>query len=148
MKRISYTLMLLLVVLMAHAQLMNPVHFTSELKKGKGTEAELVFAARIDRGWHVYATDLGQDGPIEATLNVVKLSGAELVGKLQSVGNVVKKYDAMFGMELRYFEQTAMFVQKIRFTKPDYDIDCYLEYGACNDRSCLPPTQVELKAQG
>ena len=36
----------------------------------------------------------------------------------------------------------------MRFTKPDYSIDCYLEYGACNDAACLPPTSVELKKSG
>ena len=43
-------------------------------------------------------------------------------------------------MDVRYFEKAVTFVQKIRFTKPTYDIDCYVEYGACNDRSCLPPS--------
>jgi thiol:disulfide interchange protein DsbD len=54
----------------------------------------------------------------------------------------------MFEMELRYFEQAVTFVQKIRFTKPAYDIDCYLEYGACSEQSCLPPSEVEFKGKG
>ena len=40
--------------LAAEAQLVDPVHFTSELKTGKGAEAEIVFHATIDDGWHVY----------------------------------------------------------------------------------------------
>ena len=51
-------------------------------------------------------------------------------------------------MELKYFEKEATFVQKIRFTKHQYDIDCYLEYGACNDESCMPPTQVTFRKSG
>ncbi len=148
MKRIFTTATLLSFVLMISAQMMNPVHFSSELKTGKGAEAEIVFTAKIDAGWHVYSTDLGQDGPIEATFNVVKMDGAEKVGKLQPKGNVIKKFDKMFDMELKYFEGTATFVQKIRFTKPDYDIDCYLEYGACNDEMCMPPSEVALKQKG
>ena len=135
-------------VLTVQAQLQSPVHFKSELKTGKGAEAEIVFTATIDKGWHVYSTDLGQDGPIEATFNVVKMDGAEKVGKLTPQGKVIKKYDEMFGMELKFFEDKVTFVQKIRFTKPQYAIDCYLEYGACNDQSCMPPTQVELKQSG
>ena len=147
-QRILLTILLLATVLTMQAQMQDPVHFKSELKTGKNAEAEIVFTATIDQGWHVYSTDLGQDGPIEATFNVVKMDGAEKVGKLTPKGNVIKKYDEMFGMELKYFEHQVTFVQKIRFTKPKYDIDCYLEYGACNDQSCLPPTQVELKAKG
>ena len=147
-QRILLTILLLATVLTMQAQMQDPVHFKSELKTGKNAEAEIVFTATIDQGWHVYSTDLGQDGPIEATFNVVKMDGAEKVGKLTPKGNVIKKYDEMFGMELKYFEHQVTFVQKIRFTKPKYDIDCYLEYGACNDQSCLPPTQVELSASG
>ena len=147
-QRILLTILLLATVLTMQAQMQDPVHFKSELKTGKNAEAEIVFTATIDQGWHVYSTDLGQDGPIEATFNVVKMDGAEKVGKLTPKGNVIKKYDEMFGMELKYFEHQVTFVQKIRFTKPKYDIDCYLEYGACNEQSCLPPTQVELSASG
>ena len=134
-----------MLVLSALAQMADPIHFTAKLKTTTGNEAEITFIATIDEGWHVYSTDLGEDGPIEATFHADKLEGAELVGKLTPKGNVIQKYDSMFGMELKYFEHTATFVQKIRFTAQQYDIDCYLEYGACNDMSCLPPTQVEFK---
>ena len=142
-------LLLLFLSVVANGQMMNPVHFKSELKTAKGTsEGEIIFSATIDAGWHVYSTDLGEDGPISASFNVVKMEGVETVGKLTPKGNVVKKYDEMFGMDLKFFEKTATFVQKIRFTKPEYVIDCYLEYGACNDQSCMPPTEVTFKQTG
>ena len=124
MKKLLTTLLAALVAMAAEAQMMDPVHFKSELKELKGGEGEIIFSATIDPGWHVYSTDMGDDGPISATFNKVKMEGAETVGKLQPRGNVVKQYDKMFGMELRFFEKKATFVQKIRFTKPDYDIDC------------------------
>ena len=148
MKRIYLTLTALMLLMAAQAQLANPIHFTSQLKTGSGYEAEIVFTATIDQGWHVYSTDLGEDGPISATFNADKMEGAEVVGKLTPRGNEIKKYDAMFGMDLRYFEDKVTFVQKIKFTKPHYDIDCYLEYGACNDHSCLPPSEVTFRQSG
>ena len=142
-------LLLLFSFAVVNGQMMNPVHFKSEMKTTKGTsEGEIIFSATIDAGWHVYSTDLGEDGPISASFNAVKMEGVETVGKLTPKGNVVKKYDEMFGMELKFFEKTATFVQKIRFTKPEYVIDCYLEYGACNDQSCMPPTEVTFKQTG
>ena len=137
-----------LIALSTMAQMMDPVHFTSQLKLLKEGEAELVFSATIDPGWHVYSTNLGNDGPISASFNTVKMEGAEPVGKLQARGSEIKKYDKLFDMELRYFEKAVTFVQKIRFTKPQYDIDCYVEYGACNDEACLPPSEASLKAKG
>ena len=148
MKKTLITLIGLVMVLAMKAQMVDPVHFTAELKAGNGAEAEIVFHATIDKGWHVYSTEIGEDGPIEATFNVVKMEGAELVGKLTPKGHVIKKMDKLFDMELKYFEGEATFVQKIRFTKPEYDIDCYLEYGACSDASCLPPSEVALKQSG
>ena len=148
MKKTLLILWVMVTTLAVNAQLVNPVHFTAELKPGEGAEAEIIFHAKIDAGWHVYSTDIGDDGPIEATFNVVKIDGAEPVGKLKPVGRVIKKMDKMFDMELKYFENEATFVQKIRFTKPNYDIDCYLEYGACSDASCLPPSEVPFKQQG
>ena len=148
MKKIVITLLMMMVVSATWAQMMNPVHFTSQLKELKGGEGELVFSATIDAGWHVYSTGLGNDGPISATFNAVKMEGVETVGKLQARGNEIKQFDKLFSMELRFFEKAVTFVQKIRFTKPDYDIDCYVEYGACNDESCLPPSEASLKVKG
>ena len=148
MKKILSTTLLLLFALSVMAQMMDPVHFTSKLNELKGGEAELVFSATIDPGWHVYSTNLGNDGPISASFNAVKMDGVEPIGKLQTRGKEIKQYDKLFEMELRYFERAVTFVQKVRFTKPQYDIDCYIEYGACNDQACLPPSEAPLKVQG
>jgi len=135
-------------VLMVSAQMMNPVHFTSRLKTLDDGQGELLFSATIDPGWHVYSTRLGGDGPTSATFHSVKMEGVEPVGQLKAQGQEVKQFDPLFDMEVRYFERAVTFVQKIRFTKPDYDIDCYVEYGACNDENCLPPSEAELKVKG
>ena len=148
MKRIAFTLLAALIVVAAHAQLMEPVHFQSRLEQKNDQEAWLVFTATIDDGWHVYSTRLGSDGPTEASLHIVKLDGARLVGALQPVGQEVKQYDAVFGAELRYFEHRVTFRQRLKPVKPRFSVDCYLEYGVCSSEMCLPPTQVELKAEG
>ena len=142
------TQLLNILTIAACLQIANPVHISSEMKELERGEAELVFTASIDAGWHVYSTELGNDGPISATFNAVKMEGAELVGKLQARGKEIKKYDKLFDMDVRYFEKAVTFVQKIRFTKPTYDIDCYVEYGACNDRSCLPPSKANFRLSG
>ena len=148
MRKIAALTIFFIAAAAAQAQLLEPVHFKSELKTGAGNEAEIIFTALIDAGWHVYSTDLGSDGPTEATFNVVKMEGAEPVGKLIPRGNEQSVYDKLFGMQVRYFENKAQFVQKIRFTQRQYDIDCYLEYGACNDQSCMPPGEARLTVSG
>ena len=129
-------------------QIMEPVHFSSSMKELSDSEAEIIFSATIDPGWHVYSTDIGDEGPIRATFNAVKMDGVKTVGSLRATTKPVEKYDEMFGMPLRFFEGKVTFKQKVKFTKPQYTIDCYLEYGACNDQNCLPPTQVPFSKKG
>ena len=132
----------------AFAQMVDPVKFSSKLEMLKDGEAQIVFTGKIDDGWHVYSTNLGNDGPISATFNAVKMDGAEPVGKLTPKGHEISQFDNMFGMKLRFFEKSVTFVQKIKFTKPEYSINCYLEYGACNDETCMPPTEVPFTGKG
>ena len=148
MKKTLTILLLLLAVMTATAQMQDPVHVRSELKTISDTEAELLFSATIDAGWHVYSTGLGSDGPIAATFHADKMEGAKAVGSLKARGKEQKVFDKMFDMEVRYFEKAVTFVQKIQFTKPQYNIECYVEYGACNDQMCMPPSTIELKASG
>ena len=148
MKKLLFPFVLLLFAVAMQAQIQDPVKFNSELKILAADEAEVVFTAAIDKGWHVYSTDLGDGGPISATFNVEKIFGAEVVGKLKPVGKEISTFDKLFEMKIRYFENTAQFVQKLKLTGGAYQIEGYLEYGACNDENCLPPTQVPFKFSG
>ena len=130
------------------AQIQEPVKFNSELKRISETEAEIVLNAVIEKGWHVYSTELGDDGPISATFNVDNISGAEVNGKLFPQGNEIEEMDPIFGMKVRFFESKATFVQKIKITDEKFSIKGYLEYGACNDENCLPPTSVDFEFSG
>ena len=148
MKKLISSLLLSFVVCVLQAQIKDPVKFKTEFNTLSDTEAEIVFTAAIDKGWHVYSTELGDGGPISATFNVDKTSGIELLGKLKPVGKEVATYDKLFEMKVRYFENTAKFIQKVKLTGGAYEIEGYLEYGACDDESCLPPTEVPFKFSG
>ena len=73
-------MLLLLVAMFCNAQMQDPVKFTAQLKTGNTAEGEIVFSGKIQKGWHVYSTNLGSDGPIEASFHVDKKDGVELVG--------------------------------------------------------------------
>ena len=142
-----FILFTLLFSLTAMAQ-QNPVHFSVQQKQVSPTEVEVVFSAKIDQGWHVYSTNLPADGPTSATLHLDKAEGVTPVGKLTARGKELNVYDKTFEMKLRYFENSVGFVQRYKITAKTYSIKGYLEYGACNDEMCLPPTQVEFNFKG
>jgi len=147
-KRLFFSLTLLLLASCIYAQIQEPVKFSSKFKTLSDTEAEITFTGSIENGWHVYSVNLPSGGPISATFNTDKIDGVKLVGKLTPASKEISKYDKIFEMNLKYFEHSVVFVQKIKFTKPVYNIKGYLEYGACDDENCLPPTQVSFNFSG
>lgn len=147
MKRVSAFLLLLVMVgfSFVQAQIKDPVHFKSELKVISDVEAEIIFTGTIDRGWHVYSTNLNNAGPTEAAFKLDKSTGIELAGGLKAIGNEIEAFDNAFQQVLRYYADNVTFVQKVKLLSKDYFIEGYLEYGACDDESCLPPSRIEVE---
>ena len=142
-RRMGAMFSLLCVALTLHAQMHEPIKCEASWKNVGDGVAELRVVAKIDAGWHVYSTELG-DGPTSATLVVETIEGARLDGKLGFEGKEIAKYDEMFGMDVRYFEDEVTFVQRFAIDSDDYTVQGYFQYGACDDQSCLPPTNVEF----
>ena len=140
--------LLAMVAITASAQMQDPVHFSVQQKQVSPTEVQVIFTGKIDAGWHVYSTGLPADGPISATLTTEASEGAKADGKLKAQGKEISNYDKLFDMNLRYFENNVTFVQKYKVTGKTYHIKGFLEYGACNDQNCMPPTQVEFDYKG
>lgn len=145
--RTIFTLMAVTIMSMAYAQ-MNPVEVATTFNKISDTEAEIIFNANIQPGWHMYSTNVVEDGPTPTTFNVDKIDGAELNGPLQAKGNVIKHFEDMFGCDVYFFENKGQFVQKVKLLGGDYTIEGYLEYGACDNMNCIPPTSVDFSYSG
>lgn len=147
-KNCILTVIFLLLSVSAFSQIQNPVSFSVKQNKVSPTEMDVVFNGTIDSGWHVYSTNMGNGGPTSATINIEKSVGITKIGGLQAKGKEIKEFDKLFNMQVRYFKGHVQFVQKLRITAKTYHIKGYLEYGACNDRTCMPPTSVEFDYQG
>lgn len=148
MKKFFSLLLTLLCMGVANAQFANPVKVTTSIKETSPTEAVITFQATIGGGWHMYSTQVVPDGPTPCTINVEKISGAKLDGALKPAAAPIKHYEEMFGADVYYFEKSATFTQKLKLTGGKYEIAGYLEYGACNDQNCIPPTSVDFDFKG
>jgi thiol:disulfide interchange protein DsbD len=135
---------LLCVAVTMNAQMHEPIKCETSWEIVSDGVAELRISATIEDGWHLYSTEL-EDGPTAATLVVETIEGASLDGKLGFEGKEIAKYDDMFGMDVRYFEEKVTFVQRFAIESDNYTVQGYFQYGACDDQSCLPPTNVEFK---
>ena len=138
---------LLMLSIIANAQEM-PVKFTVEQKQVSPTEVDVLFHAKIDKGWHVYSTNIPDGGPQSAVMHTEKAEGAKPMGSLIKQGKEITEDDKIFEMKVRYFENAVTFIQKYQITAPTYNIKGYLEYGACNDEMCMPPSTVDFDFSG
>ena len=144
-KFFCYIICLLLSYSHIDAQILEPVKWKFSLN----ANSEIVFEAKLDKGWHLYDLNLPEGGPVSTVFNFETVKGAELTGPVATNSSVVKKFDKLFEMELRWYENTAVFVQKIKVTNPaNFEISGNVTYMACNDKSCLPPTSEEFQFTG
>lgn len=125
------------------AQIQQPVKWSYSTEE-KGDATYLKLKATIDKGWHLYAQDIGAGGPIPTSFKFNPSSSYELSGKVTEP-KAEEIFDKNFDMKLRFFEKSAVFSQKIiiKGTKA-FNITGTLEFMVCNDVMCLPPEEVEF----
>ncbi len=145
MKKLFSILLLVFVTLAVQAQIHQPVKWKIKLEDSQSAEKEIVFAATIDKGWHLYDMNLPEGGPVSTSFTFETLQGAELIG--QPVSNIKPTvvYDEQFAMDLRWFPGTVTFTQKVKILNPKkFKIEGEVEFMVCNDETCLPPDRVSF----
>ena len=131
----------------ANSQVLDPVNWTTSVEKISDTEYSLIATANIDAGWHLYSQIVPEGGPIATTFTYdnseenFTLNGNTAEG----VGHTVQ--DSMFEMEIKYFEGEAKFIQNVTISKATARISGFVEFMACDDTRCLPPTEIDLVFQ-
>ena len=122
----------------------TPVHWNFEVKSLGGNEYNLVFHAKIDKNWAVYSQHIEGDGPVPTSFTFEDGSHFTKVGKVTESGHKKSGFDKIFAMEITKFVEDGIFTQKVKvndFTKP---ITGYLTFMTCDDKTCLPPTDVDF----
>ncbi|HSM62928.1 MAG TPA: protein-disulfide reductase DsbD domain-containing protein, partial [Gillisia sp.] len=126
-------------------QIEEPITWDSHLEQENDSIYKLSFTAKLEKGWHLYAQDIGDEGPI-ATNFTFNNSGTsyELIGET-SEPNVPTVFDEVFEMEIKYFEEEATFYQTIKVLDKNAIIEVEVEFMVCNDTQCLPPDVVPFQ---
>lgn len=139
MKKILLSLMSLLIVFQANAQFggVEPVS-VEETMVVNGADGTLKFEAYIESGYHMYSTDIPAGGPTPASISFQIVEGAEIVGALVPGDGAVKKFDPMFEMEVSYFDDEAVFTQKVKLLGGKYRLKGTMRFQSCSDSGCFP----------
>ena len=126
-------------------QIEEPITWDSHLEKENDSIYKLSFTAKLEKGWHLYAQDIDDEGPIPTSFTFADAGKTyELIGET-SEPNVPTIFDEVFGMEIKYFENEATFFQTIKVLDKDAVIEVEVEFMVCNDSQCLPPDIVPFQ---
>ncbi|MEN9920105.1 MAG: hypothetical protein RL662_2541 [Bacteroidota bacterium] len=124
----------------------DPVSWKISLvDKGNG-EIELVAAASIEAGWHLYDTQIPDGGPYPTSISIDDVKGATPVGSFNaSNSKLIKEFDKVFEMQVGYYDRSATFVQRFKITdKSKFVLKGDVRAQACNDRECTPPIPIDF----
>lgn len=119
-------------------QALDPVVWTTELKKLSDTEYLLIFQASVEPKWHLYSQSLPEDGPLPTEFVFEEEGTAyELVGKMEE-SETVTAFDPIFEMDLSWFEGEGTFQQKIRLLQAELGaVSGEINFQACDDKVCI-----------
>lgn len=144
-RKIIILLTATLISVVAFSQILEPVKWHFEVKNISKSTADVVFKASIDEGWHLYGLNIPKDGPKPTSIVFESITGAKKDGELKALSKLLESFDPNFDMKLNWYANEAIFVQKISFSDfSKVSLKCYVEFMACNDESCLPPTREDF----
>lgn len=147
MKRLTLLFALLITTALgASAQIEDPVSWAFGSKKISSTEAVVYLKATIEDGWHVYSQNVKPGGPIKTTIKFAPSKEFSKVG-VTAEPKAITKYEKTFGMNVSYFENEVVFSQKVKLVKGQALVKGTIEFMTCNDRKCLPPSEVPFSIQ-
>lgn len=144
MKR-KFLFVLLLLSAFAQSQILKPVTWTTSAEKVNDSEFDLLITAEIDPGWHLYSQNVPDGGPIPTTISFSEPGESyQLIGG-PTEGEGHEEFDNVFEMDIKYFENQAVFKQRIRvLTDEKITLNGVVEFMVCDDTNCLPPTEIDL----
>ena len=126
------------------SQIEDPLKWATSVEKISDTEFVLVSTATIDDGWHLYAQDVPEDGPIATSFTFENTKNNYLLKGNTTEQEGVTIDDPVFEMKIKFFENSATFKQTIQ-TKTDLNyIRGVVEFMVCDDTRCLAPTEIDL----
>ncbi|HIX03961.1 MAG TPA: disulfide bond formation protein DsbD [Candidatus Odoribacter faecigallinarum] len=129
------------------AQIVNPVKWEITQKKVSDGVYDIICKATIDATWHLYDAKLPEGGPLPTTFNMDEdeTTGIELVGELKATTEAKTEHSDAFDMDLKYFEGTVTFVQRVKLTADKATLVGYIEYMSCTGGQCTPPSEADFE---
>ncbi|SEL87161.1 Thiol:disulfide interchange protein DsbD [Aquimarina amphilecti] len=148
MRNILLLLTTLLFSTTLFSQIFEPITWKSSVKEESENVYILSFAATLEKGWHIYSQKEVDTDDIAPTATEFTFYNEdktyELIGDTNEPEGI-QKFDKVFEMDIKYFEDSVVFTQKIkRIDQSLKTIKAEVFFGVCDDEKCLAPDIVEF----
>ncbi|MBI2272648.1 MAG: hypothetical protein HYU70_02525 [Bacteroidetes bacterium] len=150
MKKLSLSVIALLVTAFSFAQRQSPVSWNYEAIKKSADTYEIVLTATVEEPWHIYSQNTGKEGPIPTTVVFKPNPLVTKTGKVKELGKLEKVFDKNFNTDVLYFSDKVKFVQLVKVKGGiKTNLSGTVEYMVCDESQCLPPVKksFDLKLQ-
>ena len=133
-----FTFLVLLLPMMAKAQILEPVQWTVETEKLNKNEYNIVFKAEIEDHWHLYSQYTPFGGPMPLYFEFTDTLGIERIGGVVEPKAIIK-YSDIFEIDEHFFENEAVFTQKVKLVDDAATVAGVITGQACKE-SCVQLT--------
>ncbi len=145
MKHLFTIISVFCITSIATAQSSKQVKWTVTSKKIADKTYEVHMTATINSGWHLYAQEVGVEGPLPTSFSFTKNPLITTDGKAKEFGKIIKKKEEVWGGVVNYYEKTVDFVQVVTLKgNVKTSLAGKVAFMVCNDSVCLPPAEVEI----
>jgi len=146
----SFAAALLLIATTAYAAPKSPAqwHVKAIPASAKaGAKITLTISGKIDPGWHLYAMEEPDGGPIATVVGLTEGDPADLLSVDESKPILID--DPLFHMRTGFFRSAVDFTLHLRVdpsAKPGPNpLHVLIRFQSCNDQVCLPPRTDTLE---
>lgn len=129
----------------------NPAKWTLNVEKKPGKIAKddsfaATLSVKIEKGWHLYALEKIDGGPIPTSISLAENQPFEL-GTID-FPPPIETDDAVFGVVTKFYEDSAKFRLPLRAVQipESAKIQVKVRYQICSSEMCLPPKSVLVEA--
>ncbi|WP_026713348.1 protein-disulfide reductase DsbD family protein [Flavobacterium daejeonense] len=144
MKKLLFVFALIVFTTLGYSQSSDPVKWATSVEKISDTEYDLVTKATIESGWHLYSQVIPEGGPTATSFIYDDSEGGFTI-----VGNTTEEAgktaeDPVFKLKTKFFENEAVFKQRVEVQGKIASIPAFIEYVAANATQSLKAKEVEL----
>ncbi len=154
MRSIIFGAILLLLTLPLAIAAQDPTKWTlssdaqgKQLKAAEEFKAEL--RAAVDPGWHLYALEQPDGGPIPTTIKIPDGRPFAIAGKIGSP-KPITEFDPNFNLDTKYYINEASFSVPLKAAAdtPGDELALDVRFQLCNETYCLPPKTMRVSFSG